>query len=137
MAKVYGYSDDIVCIEHHEGGCTEIDCYNKDVRIGFEDGTVIRVGYPKDGPAVWWIEVEEEGCVLTALSKAAKTRTLSFIAMFSQSTQRRSPIPSSGRSTPAEVDTLVRMIRQIAGWAGYEIINRIEFRCKKSGRCYR
>lgn len=36
-----------------------------------------------------------------------------------------------------EVDTLVRMIRQIAGWAGFEIINRIEFRCKKSGRCYR
>lgn len=36
-----------------------------------------------------------------------------------------------------EVDTLVRMLRQIAGWAGFEIINRIEFRCKKSGRCYR
>ena len=22
-------------------------------------------------------------------------------------------------------------------WVGFEIINRIEFRCKKSGRCYR
>lgn len=61
MAKVYGYSDDLVCIEHIDGGSTEIDCYGKDVRIGFEDGTVIRVGYPKEGPAVWWIEVEEEG----------------------------------------------------------------------------
>jgi hypothetical protein len=61
MAKVYGYSVDIVCIEHIEGGCTEIDCFDKDVRIKFEDGTVIRVGYPKDGMAVWWIEIEEEG----------------------------------------------------------------------------
>lgn len=61
MAKVYGYSDDIVCIEHIEGGCTEIDCYDRDVRIVFEDRTVIRVGYPKAGMAVWWIEVEAEG----------------------------------------------------------------------------
>lgn len=36
-----------------------------------------------------------------------------------------------------EVDTLVRMIRQIAAWAGYDVVNRIEFRNRKSGRCYR
>lgn len=36
-----------------------------------------------------------------------------------------------------EVSALVKTIRQIAGWAGFDIINRIEFRCKKSGRCYR
>ena len=36
-----------------------------------------------------------------------------------------------------EVDTLVRMIRQIAVWAGYDVVNRIEFRNRKSGRCYR
>ena len=61
MAKVYGYSDDIVCIEHLEGGCTEIDCYDSDVRIRFKDGTVIRIGYPKADMAVWWIEVEKKG----------------------------------------------------------------------------
>ena len=61
MAKVYGYSDDIVCIDHLEGGCTEIDCYDKDVRICFEDGTAIRIGYPKENMAVWWIEIEEKG----------------------------------------------------------------------------
>ena len=61
MAKVYGYSDDIVCIEHIEGGCTEIDCFGKDVLITFEDGTAIRVGYSKKDIAVWWIEVEAEG----------------------------------------------------------------------------
>lgn len=36
-----------------------------------------------------------------------------------------------------EVDTLVRTIRQIAAWAGYDVVNRIEFRNRKSGRCYR
>lgn len=48
-------------VEHIDGGCTEIDCYNKDVRIRFQDGTQIRVGYPKKDCAVWWIEVEEIG----------------------------------------------------------------------------
>ena len=36
-----------------------------------------------------------------------------------------------------EVSYLVKMIRQIAAWAGYEVVNRIEFRNRKSGRCYR
>lgn len=61
MAKVYGYSDDVVCIEHIDGGCTEIDCFNQDVRICFEDDTTIRVGYSKENAAIWWIEVEKHG----------------------------------------------------------------------------
>ena len=36
-----------------------------------------------------------------------------------------------------EVSNLVKMIRQIAVWAGYDVVNRIEFRNRKSGRCYR
>ena len=36
-----------------------------------------------------------------------------------------------------EVSQLVKMIRQIAAWAGYDVVNRIEFRNRKSGRCYR
>lgn len=67
MAKVYGYSDDIVCIEHIDGGSTEIDCYDMDVRIEFEDGTVIRIGYPKRDMSVWGIEIEEEGCAYSKL----------------------------------------------------------------------
>lgn len=35
MSKIYGYSDDVVVIEHIDGGCTEIDCWNKDVSILF------------------------------------------------------------------------------------------------------
>ena len=57
MTKVYGYSDDIVVIEHLEGGCTEIDCFNSDVIITSEDGTVITVGYGKEDKAIWWIKV--------------------------------------------------------------------------------
>lgn len=61
MAKVYGYSDDIVCIEHLEGGCTEIDCFDKEVVITFEDGTEILVGYGKLDKAIWWIRISRGG----------------------------------------------------------------------------
>ena len=57
MAKVYGYSDDIVCIEHLEGGCTEIDCFDSDVVITFEDGTAILVSYGKGDKAIWKIQI--------------------------------------------------------------------------------
>ena len=36
-----------------------------------------------------------------------------------------------------EVSALVMVMKMIAKWAGFEIINRIEFRCKRSGRTYR
>lgn len=61
MTKVYGASDDLVEIEGSTYKEDEIGCYEHDVRIRFLDGTVIRVGYPKDGLAVWWIEVERQG----------------------------------------------------------------------------
>lgn len=35
------------------------------------------------------------------------------------------------------VTELVWIIKRIARWAGFEIINRIEFRHRKSGRKYR
>lgn len=61
MSKVYGYSDDIVVIEHIEGGCTEIDCYDKDVAIKFEDGTVAHISYGKDNKAIWGIKITTFG----------------------------------------------------------------------------
>lgn len=61
MAKVYGYSDDIVCIEHLEGGCTEIDCFDSNVVIAFEDGTTILVGYGKRDKAIWGIKIADCG----------------------------------------------------------------------------
>lgn len=61
MVKVYGASDDLCEIEGSTYKEDEIGCYESDVRIRFVDGTIIRVGYPKDGKAIWWIEVEKEG----------------------------------------------------------------------------
>ena len=61
MVKVYGASDDLVEIENSQYKEGEIGCYDHDVRIRFLDGTIIRVGYPKDGLAIWWIEIEKQG----------------------------------------------------------------------------
>ena len=61
MVKVYGASDDLVEIENSKYKEDEIGCYDHDVRIRFLDGTVIRVGYPKEGLAIWWIEIEKQG----------------------------------------------------------------------------
>ena len=61
MVKVYGASDDLVEIENSQYKEDEIGCYDHDVRIRFLDGTVIRVGYPKDGLAIWWVEIEKKG----------------------------------------------------------------------------
>lgn len=61
MIKVYGASDDLVEIEGSAYKEDEIGCYDKEVRIRFLDGTVIRIGYPKHDAAIWWIEIERKG----------------------------------------------------------------------------
>ena len=61
MVKVYGCSDDLVEIEGSAYREDEIGCYDKDVRIRFVDGTVIRVGYAKPSMAAWYIIVEKQG----------------------------------------------------------------------------
>lgn len=61
MTKIYGCSDDLVEIEGSAYKVDEIDCYDREVRIRFVDGTVIRIGYPKKDLGVWWIEVEKQG----------------------------------------------------------------------------
>lgn len=61
MVKIYGRSDDLVEIYGSAYKENEIGCWNSDVRIRFVDGTVIRVGYPKEIGAIWWIEIEKRG----------------------------------------------------------------------------
>lgn len=61
MVKVYGYSDDLVEIEGSNYKEDEIGSFERNVRIWFEDGTVIRVGYPKKDLGVWWVEIECAG----------------------------------------------------------------------------
>lgn len=59
MVKVYGYSDDLVIIEGPVPD--EIDCYRKEVKITFEDGTTIKIHYPKRNIGVWEINILEKG----------------------------------------------------------------------------
>lgn len=59
MTKIYGYSDDLVIVEAPEP--KEIDCYRKQVRIIFEDGTTIKIHYPKRNIGVWEINLLERG----------------------------------------------------------------------------
>ena len=61
MIKVYGCSDDLVEIEGSRYKDDEIGCYKADVIIFFVDGTKIRVGYPKPGMGVWYINVLVKG----------------------------------------------------------------------------
>ena len=67
MIKICGASDDLVEIYGSDYREDEIGCWEKDVRIRFLDGTIIRVGYPKDGKAIWWIEVEKQGTAKQSL----------------------------------------------------------------------
>ena len=65
MIEIRGASDDLVEIY---GSCyreDEIGCWEKDVRIRFLDGTIIRVGYPKGGKD-WRTTTAASSCAATA-----------------------------------------------------------------------
>ena len=66
--KIYGYSDDLVIIEEDNIITEEIDCYERDVLITFQDNTVICVGYSKPDIAVWYISVENAGSAESTLT---------------------------------------------------------------------
>ena len=68
MVRVWGYSDDLCAIDGSKYKENEIGCFERDVRIRFLDGTIIRIGYPKYGAAIWWIEVEHKGTAEQRLS---------------------------------------------------------------------
>lgn len=62
MTKVYGYSDDCLEIEGAAYPNDEIDCYDRDVIVDFDDGTQIRAGYGKPGyGGVWGIKITRYG----------------------------------------------------------------------------
>lgn len=61
MVRVFGYSDDCVGIEGSSYSEREIGCFDHDVRIMFDDGCVIRVGYDIRKDGIWRIAVEHPG----------------------------------------------------------------------------
>ena len=65
MIRIYGYSDDIVVIEGSKYKYSEIDCFDKDVKIWFKNGTEIKCGYGKQNLAVWYINIESGSGNLT------------------------------------------------------------------------
>lgn len=54
---VYGYSDDTLVIKDSRHIQGDIDCFHKEVTITFDDGAVIRCGYPKPNMGVWYIDI--------------------------------------------------------------------------------
>lgn len=61
MAIVYGSSDDLVEIENSKFEEAEIFCFGQNVRMCFDDGTVILIGYSRYVPGVWSIDFEKHG----------------------------------------------------------------------------
>mgnify|MGYP007048163678 CR=1 FL=1 len=61
VVTIYGYSDDTVIIENSDYNDGDIDCFNKDVRMWFTDGTIVRIGYCKPKLGVWYIVREHVG----------------------------------------------------------------------------
>lgn len=61
VTTIYGYSDDTIILENSRYNDGSIDCFDKDVRIWFTDGTIIRIGYNKPGLGVWYIVREHVG----------------------------------------------------------------------------
>ena len=60
MTKIYGRFDGVVQIDTGKKH-RKIYCADCNVRIWFKDGTVVLVGYPKDGMDIWFIRIEKCG----------------------------------------------------------------------------
>jgi len=59
VVKIYGSSDDLVCLDNSNYGVDEIGCFDvKGVRLFLDDDTIIVVRYI-DG--IWRIEIERKG----------------------------------------------------------------------------
>jgi len=59
MVKIYGSSDDLVCLDNSNYAVDEIGCYDvAGVWLFLEDDTVLFVHYTD---SIWRIDVEQEG----------------------------------------------------------------------------
>lgn len=59
MVKIYGSSDDLVCLDNSTYGVDEIGCFDvKGVRLFLDDDTILVVRYTN---GIWRIEIERKG----------------------------------------------------------------------------
>ena len=73
MVKIYGYSDDIVCIENSRYFEDEIGCFDvAGVRLYLDDGTILFVCYSS---GVWRIFIEQEALRRTG-TRSVRRRTI-------------------------------------------------------------
>lgn len=77
--QVYGYSDDVLCIESDEVN-EEIDCYEGDVKVYFTDGTVILFTYTGEG--LWKCEVIKVGTALYEVTEATNAYSDNYSDIF-------------------------------------------------------
>lgn len=99
MIKVSGYSDDMVEIEgaiYWPGKNEEIDAYDQDVIIYFNDGTILRMHY--DG--AWKAVVEKKGTAKHTIEKLIQNDDY-YSDLFT-----------------IEIDKIIKVRRERAGWAG-------------------
>lgn len=62
MIKIYGTGKDTIRIEGSTYKTDKIRCNGKDIRFRFEDGSVMRFTFPKDGlDGVWGVVNETTG----------------------------------------------------------------------------
>ena len=77
--KVFGYSDDVLYIES-DGVNKEIDCFEKDVKVYFSDGTVILFTYTYEG--LWKCEVTAVGTALYEVTEADNAYSDNYSDLF-------------------------------------------------------
>ncbi len=59
MLKIYGSSDDLVCLDNSNYGVDEIGCFDvKGVRLFLDDDTILVVRYTN---GIWRIEIKRKG----------------------------------------------------------------------------
>lgn len=64
--KVYGYNDDCIEIKLPNGKYKDLDAYDTDWNIKFDDGTIISITYTKS-PSKWEITVKKKGTAMSEL----------------------------------------------------------------------
>lgn len=79
MVKIYGSSDDLVCLDNSNYTEDEIGCYDvAGVWLFLEDDTVLFVHYT-DG--IWRIDVEQEGSMPYVNTGSAPERMMTTTVM--------------------------------------------------------
>lgn len=59
--RIYGYSDDTVVIQGAGNTFDDVECFQMDVILTFDDGSIVRCMYGKQDKAIWSIDFVSYG----------------------------------------------------------------------------